>query len=509
MSFDKFLNISLEHLKNSQNSQEFNKRAEALNKGEIWNALIQRWAEIFPQESQPSNASESQPSNVSESQPSNISEMIDRFREKVANEAETLYGGPHCAEGRALALTEFAQVLALHQGRANYHTYLLGENIPAESAAYEELWKMPHQELCLIRNEKKSPDDKTRPFDIIPYAELMADLKANGELRNHYTNQSIDPTNTIMPSEKYSKIYCDYRKRNGGKITSAIYFAFQNFIEKVYSHQAAAATDINPSNSMSLNSRLKRNREAFLDLHTFLKSLPQEDQDTLDTLMLSGEEKGETFKQIYNRALQADYCLAQFSSKLISTLKEFKGDLKLNNKEAMSLAQKEKVENNVDKGEIKDTAKDDLIFLNNLHTCILNTKFDVFIGTSISFEGEKNSVPSHVAKAFKLCEKAIKGEMNASQARFEAVALCARCYRHPHNSPIAFLNTRKESTHNFYGVVADPKGSSILEERSNAFKTAKKDEKGADSKSFKQQYEDQTKIPKEKDKPVPPSIGGP
>lgn len=184
-----------------------------------------------------------------------------------------------------------------------------------------------------------------------------------------------------------------------------------------------------------------------------------------------------TFKDIFTQASRGLYCTSNFAEMLIGTLQQFKSDITFNNQDALSM--KEVLNPNKDgamakQPTIRDTSASDVAFLRNLQATILNTKFDVRIGTSISYDGKTASgFPTHVAKLFEICQKALeKAEKEQdpeekiriiSQARYDAVALSAECYRHPHNNFFSFFNTRRPTTQNFYGIVASPKGFEILE----------------------------------------------
>jgi hypothetical protein len=365
-------------------------------------------------------------------------------------------------------LINFAKVISLYTKDPNYHKNLIDEpRLQNEDIEGEDLWTIPHVDLCLVKNANpgelikvdgkpikvnvggKEQDDTVKKFDLFSYKDLVEDLKQTGGFKNYCSRQAINAEATILKNDKYAPFFTDTNKKPYcGIMTQSMFFAFKNFVETVYDpHDAAKDID---KHYWRNKGRIDRKAKAMESLTSFLKSLPEKDWNLLGTMTVMGE----SFKDQYHKA--DNTCLSQFAGAVTGLLYQIDPTIQFANQKANTfLAEQGFRFNGV--VEITNKTDEDKDYIMNLMKVISNTEFNVSRGSKITLEdGSKKRVPTHVAEIYNICQKA-QSEEDFTEARYKAVVIAAECSRNAHMY-------RAGSTQNFYTLISDKRGIPIMQE---------------------------------------------
>lgn len=388
-----------------------------------------------------------------------MGELIDAIRHFVTREGfyKELYGKNNSDKDYA-DLINIAKLIALYQGEINYHRFLLPDTIQAYDVSYDnKLYRMKHADLCAVRRTT-TPQE----FDLIPFNDLMENLKASGRLQNFYAAEPIQPDQTIAHRDcRHRQTYLDYTRTMSGKLSKPAYAALKEFSELV-----SSAFDASHNiEGFFYRQRVNAKYKALQNLCAFLESLPEGELVALHAVKISDSQ---TFKSRLDQVLREN-CISQFADDITKLLYQCNNNIQFTNPRPNQIINTHR-RSLVLRGEVLNTDADDLSFLRNLQKNIINTHFKVKIGTKITLSGKTNWVPGHVAEIFHRCDEGVTGRVVPGEARYNAVKTASESSRTPHHDSILLylllllVNIRDKTTDNFYAMVFDRRCSKIIEE---------------------------------------------
>ncbi|WP_019218191.1 hypothetical protein [Legionella tunisiensis] len=288
-------------------------------------------------------------------------------------------------------------------------------NIQEDDISFEnKLYRIKHKDLCAIPRAAPNLGEEARArFDLLTFDDIMRHFQESGKLENFYASETIQPTQTIAHTDcPHRMTYLAYIGTMNGKLSKSAFAALKEFSEQV-SSEFDATHNIQ---SFFYRRRVNAKYNALQNLLAFIESLPIAERDDLYAMKINSSN---TFKSRLDRVL-ADDCVSQFADDITKLLYQCDNTIRFTNPRPNQVIARDK-NSLVLTGEVLNTDEDDLKFLRNLQKVIINTHYEVKIGTRVTLDGKTNWVPGSVANIFHKCDDGIAGRVTPGEARYQAV----------------------------------------------------------------------------------------